>query len=167
MSIIFYIIIGLYYKNGATGGSIDIDPEPFQVCRMAQLLCKAPHGCFSRYSFNISMAFLASHSVIPIRVSGRTTWSSCSGNMLSKSSMMTQFETLPSCLDNHYWTNRIFRTISIILIIIADYTKMRNADLYNWNIDSLSENIISTLPVPCKEVFLPYRRKTSISRKVR
>ena len=51
--------------------------------------------------------------------------------------------------------------ISIILIIIADYTKMRNADLYNWNIDSLSENIISTLPVPCKEVFLPYRRKTS------
>ena len=44
---------------------------------------------------------------------------------------------------------------------------MRNADLYNWNIDSLSENIISTLPVPCKEVFLPYRRKTSISRKVR
>ena len=42
MLIFFYIIIGLYYKNGATGGSIGIDPEPIQACRMAQLLCKAP-----------------------------------------------------------------------------------------------------------------------------
>ena len=28
--------------KGASGGSIDIDPEPFQACRMALLLCKAP-----------------------------------------------------------------------------------------------------------------------------
>lgn len=42
MLIFFYIIIDLYYKNGATGGSIDINPEPFQASRMAQLLCKAP-----------------------------------------------------------------------------------------------------------------------------
>ena len=27
---------------GASGGSIDIDPEPFQASRMAHLLCKTP-----------------------------------------------------------------------------------------------------------------------------
>ena len=36
------IIFIIYDKNGASGGIIDIDPEPFQASRMAQLLCKAP-----------------------------------------------------------------------------------------------------------------------------
>ena len=31
----------LCYWDGASGGSTDIDPEPFQASRMAQLLCKA------------------------------------------------------------------------------------------------------------------------------
>ena len=31
-----------FFDKGASGGSIDIDPEPFQANRMAQLLCKTP-----------------------------------------------------------------------------------------------------------------------------
>ena len=31
-----------FFDKGASGGSIDIDPGPFQASRMAQLLCKAP-----------------------------------------------------------------------------------------------------------------------------
>jgi len=44
-----------YYLKGASGGSIDINPEPFQASRMAQLLCKAPYiflllsSCLQRY----------------------------------------------------------------------------------------------------------------------
>ena len=32
-----------FFDKGASGGSIDIDPGPFQASRMAQLLCKAPY----------------------------------------------------------------------------------------------------------------------------